>query len=672
MSHDTTVSPSARAAALRAELNEHIHRYYHLDRPTISDYDYDQLYQELVALEAAHPELVTPDSPTHRVGAPPVAAFKTVVHREPLYSLDNAFSLEDLQAFDERVRRWLGGKEVCYTLELKFDGLAMAISYENGLLVRGATRGDGEQGEDITPNLRTIPTIPLTLRGEAPAWLEARGEVIMPYAGFEALNAERLAVGDEPFANPRNAAAGSTRQLDSRITASRDLQIFTYGGNWPDAHRLGTHTAVMAAMAEFGFRVHPFHARCETVAAMWEQVARWDRERPELPYAIDGLVIKVDSLADQQELGYTARSPRWAIAYKFPPEQARTTVTDIQVQVGRLGTLTPVAILAPTRLAGSVIARATLHNADEIARKDIRVGDTVVIQKAGDVIPEVVRVITEARPAEALPFQYPTTCPVCGTEVVREDEAATRCPNPGCPAQVLERLLHFASRGAMDIDALGPAVSSQLITRGLVRSPADLYELTADQVAGLDRMGAKSAENLITAIQRSKGQPLARLLFALGIRHVGKETAEVLSHQFGSLAALMAADEAALTAVPGVGPRTAASLTAAFSRQDLMEGIERLTQQGLQVQREDTGERPLSGKRFVLTGTLESLSRPEASRRLEALGATVSGSVSKTTDFVVVGADPGSKLAKAEKLGLTILDEKGFRDFLAECEASGD
>ncbi|MBC7542156.1 MAG: NAD-dependent DNA ligase LigA [Candidatus Sericytochromatia bacterium] len=669
MSLEGSALPAARAAELRQQLDEHNRRYYQLDQPTISDYDYDRLYQALVALEAAHPELVTPDSPTLRVGAPPAAAFLPAVHREPLYSLDNAFSREDLAAFDERVRRWLGGKPAVYTLELKFDGLAIALSYGNGLLGRRATRGDGARGEDITANLRTIPTVPLRLHGEAPQWLEARGEVIMPYKSFETLNGERIANGEEPFANPRNAAAGSSRQLDSRITASRDLQIFTYGGNWPGSDRLGTHSAVLAAMREFGLHVHPFHERCETVEAIWALVRHWETARPELPYAIDGLVIKLDSLADQQELGYTAKSPRWAIAYKFPPEQAKTTVTDILIQVGRLGSLTPVAILAPTLLAGSVISRATLHNAAEIARKDVRVGDTVLIQKAGDVIPEVVRVVTEARPDNALPFQYPTACPVCGTEVVREDEAATRCPNPGCPAQVLERLLHFASRGAMDIDALGPAVSHQLIARGLVQSPADLYELTADQVAGLDRMGNKSAENLIQAIQRSKAQPLARLLFALGIRHVGKETADVLAHQFGSLAALTAADEAALTAVPGVGPRISASLTATCRRPDMMEMIDRLTKLGLQVAAEDRGEQPLSGKRFVLTGTLESLSRPEAGRRLEALGATVSGSVSKTTDFVVVGADPGSKLAKAEKLGLTILDENQFRDCLVAHEA---
>jgi DNA ligase (NAD+) len=670
MSANPTLSPAARAAELRTALNEHSHRYYVLDMPTISDQEYDRLYHELVALEQAHPDLVGPDSPTQRVGAPPAAGFQSVTHRVPLYSLDNAFSRDDLQAFDERVRRWLGGKAVAYTVELKFDGLAIALSYGNGSLTCGATRGDGDQGEDISPNLKTVKTIPLALRGDAPEWLEARGEVIMPYASFEALNAERLSAGDEPFANPRNAAAGSTRQLDSRITAGRDLQFYTYGAVWPNSDKLGSHASVLQALRDWGFRVHPYHARCESVDAIWAEVLKWEAERPNLPYAIDGLVIKLDSLADQAELGYTARSPRWAIAYKFPPEQARTTVEAIIIQVGRLGTLTPVAILAPTKLAGSTISRATLHNADEIARKDVRVGDTVLIQKAGDVIPEVVRVITEARPATAVPFLYPTSCPACGSEVVREDEAAIRCPNPACPAQVLERLLHFASRGAMDIDALGPAVSSQLITRALVTTPADLYGLTADQVATLDRMGSKSAENLVRAIVRSKEQPLGRLLFALGIRHVGKETAETLAAEFGSLAAIASADEATLTAVNGVGPRTAGSLKAFFSRPDTEELIDRLTRLGLQVQAQSKAGLPLAGKKFVLTGTLGTMSRPEASRRLEALGASVSGSVSKATDFVVVGADPGSKLAKAEKLGLAILDEEKFLGFLTEHEGT--
>jgi DNA ligase (NAD+) len=663
-----THSPVERAAQLRAELNDHLHRYHVLDAPTISDQAYDLLFQELVALEAAHPELVSPESPTQRVGAPPAAGFQAVTHRSPLYSLDNAFGLEDLQAFDERVRRWLGGKAVTYTVELKFDGLAIALSYEKGTLTCGATRGDGDRGEDISSNLRTVKTIPLALRGDAPDWLEARGEVIMPYASFEALNAERLAAGDEPFANPRNAAAGAARQLDSRITARRDLQCFTYGAVWPNSDKLGSHSAMLAAMQAFGFRVHPWHAVCDTVEAIWAQVLHWERERPNLPYAIDGLVIKLDSLADQAELGYTARSPRWAIAYKFPPEQAKTTVEAIAIQVGRLGTLTPVAHLAPTLLAGSTISRATLHNADEIARKDVRVGDTVLIQKAGDVIPEVVRVITEARPADAVPFLYPTLCPACGSEVIREDEAAIRCPNPACPAQVLERLLHFAARGAMDIDALGPAVSSQLIARNLVTTPADLYELTADQVAELDRMGSKSAENLIRSIDRSKAQPLGKLLFALGIRHVGKETAETLAAEFGSLAAIAAADEAMLTAVDGVGPRIAGSLKAFFSRPDAAELVDRLTRLGLQVQAQSKEGLPLAGKKFVLTGTLAAMGRPEASRRLEALGASVAGSVSKTTDFVVVGTDAGSKLAKAEKLGLAVLDETMFLELLTVFE----
>jgi DNA ligase (NAD+) len=670
MSVNPALSPADRAAELRAELNEHIHRYHVLDAPTIADYEYDRLYQELVALELAHPDLARPDSPTQRVGAPPAAAFQPVTHRVPLYSLDNAFAIEDLQAFDERVRRWLGGKPVAYTVELKFDGLAIALSYADGVLRGGATRGDGDQGEDITANLRTVKTIPLALRGAAPAWLEVRGEVIMPYRSFEALNAERLANEEEPFANPRNAAAGSCRQLDSRITAGRDLQFCTYGAVWPDSERQGSQSAMLGTLREWGFRVHDYHARCETVDEIWAHVQRWEAERPHLPYAIDGLVIKVDSLADQAELGYTARSPRWAIAYKFPPEQAQTTVADIQIQVGRLGTLTPVAILAPTKLAGSTISRATLHNADEIARKDVRVGDTVLIQKAGDVIPEVVRVITEARPATAVPFCYPTSCPTCGSEVQREDEAAIRCPNPACPAQVLERLLHFASRGAMDIDALGPAVSSQLIQRGLVVTPADLYELTTDQVAGLDRMGSKSAENLIRAITRSKEQPLGRLLFALGIRHVGKETAETLASEFGSLAAIAGTDAATLTAVSGVGPRTAESLQGFFSRPDTTTLIDRLTHLGLQVQATGKEGLPLAGKKVVLTGTLSSMSRPEAGRRLEALGAGVAGSVSKATDFVVVGADPGSKLAKAEKLGLAVLNEDDFLRLLAEHETT--
>lgn len=668
----TTVAD--RAAELHRLLEYHNHRYHVLDTPDISDAEYDRLYRELVDLEARHPELVVPTSPTQRVGAAPASHFQSVTHRVPLYSLDNAFGREDLVAFDERVKRWLG-KDVRYTVELKYDGLAVAFSYEQGRLVRGATRGDGSTGEDITANLKTLRSVPLLLQGDVPEWLEARGEVYMPYQSFEVLNQEREAAGEDAFANPRNAAAGSLRQLDPRITAGRDLAIFFYGAAWPGIESVGSHSQVLAQLKALGFRVNPSFVVCPDIEAVWREVEKWETARAELPYAVDGLVVKVDSLADQLELGYTAKSPRWAIAYKFPPEQATTTVEAITIQVGRTGALTPVANLAPVKLAGSVVSRATLHNADEIARKDVRVGDTVVVQKAGEVIPEVVRVVPAERPEGAVPFEYPTACPVCGTAVVREeDEAATRCPHLACPAQVLERLLHFAARGAMDIDALGPAVSQQLLARGLVSAPADLYELTADQLAQLDRMGAKSATNLVKAIDRSRQQPFGRLLFALGIRHVGKETADGLAAHFGTMAALMAADETALTAVPGVGPRIAASVRAFFARPETQTLVERLTAHGLQMGHVSAGDRPLAGKRFVLTGTLAAMSRTDAARRLEALGASVAGSVSKTTDFVVAGADPGSKLAKAEQLGLVILDEADFLARLTGWEAaeSGD
>ncbi|ADU50411.1 DNA ligase, NAD-dependent [Thermaerobacter marianensis DSM 12885] len=579
----------ARAEALREQIRHHDYLYYVLDRPEIDDAAYDALMRELRELEARFPEIVTPDSPTQRVGGKPAAPFARVEHAEPMLSLDNAFSREELEAFDQRVRRAVGG-DVAYVAELKIDGLSIALTYEEGRFVRGATRGDGEAGEDVTANLRTIRSLPLRLRDrerQVPQRVEVRGEVYMTFDAFRRLNQEQEARGQAPFANPRNAAAGSVRQLDPAVTAARSLNLWVYalaGWEGDPAAAPRSQWEVLQTLRQWGLPVNPHARRCTSLDELLAYIDEWAARRHQLPYLIDGIVIKVDDLAQQRELGTTARSPRWAIAYKFPAEKARTRVRDILVSVGRTGALTPVAVLDPVLLAGTTVSRASLHNADYIREKDVRIGDLVVVHKAGEIIPEVVEVVKEARTGDERPFTMPERCPACGSPVVRvEGEAATRCPNAACPAQQLERIRHFASRDAMDIEGLGPAVIEQLVARGLVRDVADLYRLEAEPVAQLERMGPKSAANLIAAIDASRARPLRRLLYGLGIRFVGERVAGVLARHFGTIHRVMEAEPAELMAVPEIGPRIAESVAAFFRDEHNRDLIRRLAEAGVRA-----------------------------------------------------------------------------------------
>jgi DNA ligase (NAD+) len=654
-----------RAAALREQIAHHNYRYHVLDDPEISDAEFDALLRELRALEAEHPALVTPDSPTQRVGGSPAAAFPQVQHRVPMLSLDNAFSEEDVIAFDRRVRERLGRDvAVDYAAEPKLDGLAISVIYEHGLLARAATRGDGVTGEDVTANVRTIESVPLRLRGTAPPLLEVRGEVYMPVAGFLEMNARAAERGEKVFVNPRNAAAGSLRQLDPRITASRPLDLFFYaigtleGGAMPERQ-----SDLAGALRDWGLRTCPEAARVSGVEGCLGYYRQLGLRRPDLPYQIDGVVYKVDLQADREALGFISRAPRWAVAHKFPAEEAETRIEDVEFQVGRTGALTPVARLAPVFVGGVTVSNATLHNMDELERKDVRVGDTVIVRRAGDVIPEVVRVLPERRPDGARVVALPRGCPVCGSPVLRDaDEAVARCSGGyACAAQRRERILHFASRRAMDIEGLGDKLVDQLVGAGQVDDPADIYELTAADLAALERMGEKSAEKVLAAIERSRETTLARFLFALGIRDVGEATALALAQHFGALEPLMAADADTIQQVPDVGPVVAARVTAFFADPANRAIVERLRAAGvhwadLPVQRV-AAELPLAGKTFVLTGALQGLSRDEAGDRLRALGAKVAGSVSKKTDYVVAGAEAGSKLQKAQDLGIPVLDE---------------
>jgi DNA ligase (NAD+) len=658
---------------LRAEIDDANYRYYALDAPTISDAEYDRLFRELQALEAAHPDLATPDSPTRRVGAAPLPEFGTVRHRVPMLSLNNAFAEEEVEAFDRRVRDGLGVDEVEYSCEPKFDGLAISLAYEDGVFVQGATRGDGFEGEDVTPNLRTVRSIPLRLRAGHPArLLEVRGEVIIYRRDFERLNARQREQGEKEFANPRNAAAGSLRQLDSRITAGRSLRFFAYGLGQLTGLRLpATQAALLDLLAELGLPVAGERRVVEGVDGMLGFYRALEAKRPKLAYDIDGVVYKVNRLDDQQALGFVARAPRFAVAHKFPAEEATTELLAIDVQVGRTGAITPVARLKPVFVGGVTVTNATLHNEDELRRKDIRVGDTVVVRRAGDVIPEVVRAVPDTRKERTAPFRLPKRCPVCGSEVVRlPDEAAARCTGGlYCPAQRKQALLHFASRRAMDIEGLGEKLVDQLVDAELVRTPADLYTLDPERLAALERMGEKSAQNLFAALERSKRTTLARFVYALGIRNVGETTARDLAQHFGALEPLMDADEAALEEVPDVGPVVAVSIGRFFAERHNRDVIAALRRHG--VRWEEGARRPpaagrLAGRTFVLTGTLPGLSREQAAELIESLGGKVTGSVSKNTDYVVVGADPGSKLAKAESLGIALLDEAALKRLLKD------
>ena len=664
------MSIATRIARLRAQIEQHNHRYYVLDDPSVSDAEYDQLFRELQALEAQHPELVTPDTPTLRVGGAPLKIFREVQHRTPMLSLNNAFSEAEVRAFDARIREALGVDEVEYAVELKFDGLAITLTYRDGVFVQGATRGDGSVGEDVTENLRTVRDIPLRLN-EPVAELEVRGEVLMFNRDFALLNEAQRARGEKEFVNPRNAAAGSLRQLDSRITAARRLSFFAYGmGRCAGMELPGEHHLQMALLQRLGVAVAHQRRLVRGVSGLLDYFADMGRMRAELPFAIDGVVYKVNDTALQQQLGYVSRAPRFAIAHKFPAEEASTTLLAIEIQVGRTGALTPVARLAPVFVGGVTVTNATLHNEDEIRRKDVRINDVVVVRRAGDVIPEVARVVLEHRPADTREFVMPTVCPVCGSHVAKaEDEAVSRCTGGlFCPAQRKQALLHFAGRRAMNIDGLGDKLVEQLVEANIVRTPADLYRLGLLAVINLERMGEKSAVNLLAAIEHSKQTTLARFIFALGIRNVGETTAKDLAQHYGSLDKLLAADEAGLLQVRDVGPVVAHSIVDFLREPHNREVIEQLRACGVVWQEHEmrvaTGL-PLSGKTFVLTGTLPSLSRDEAKEKLEALGAKVSGSVSKKTDYVLAGSEAGSKLDKARELGVTILDEAQFMALLA-------
>lgn len=652
-----------RARKLHSELHEHNYRYYSQDDPLVSDAEYDLLLRELQSLEADYPELVSPDSPTQRVGAPPLAAFGEVRHALRMLSLDNAFSNEELSGFDRRVRERLEVDEVEYAAEPKLDGLAISLLYEQGRLVRAATRGDGVTGEDVTPNVRTIASVPLKLAGTSiPSLLEVRGEVYMSHAGFAALNRQAVASGHKPFVNPRNAAAGSLRQLDSSVTAQRSLEMYCYGVGKVDGGKLAdSHTGILAQLQDWRLRVYDDVQRVSGVAGCSRYYRQYEQRRNSLPFEIDGVVFKVNRLDQQASLGFVSRAPRWAIARKFPAQERETTVQDIEIQVGRTGALTPVARLAPVFVGGVTVTNATLHNEEEVQRKDVRKGDTVIVRRAGDVIPEVVRVIVEKRHKGARIFHLPATCPVCGSHVTRiEGEATVRCSGGlFCAAQRKEAIKHFASRRALDIEGLGNKLIEQLVDRSLIQDVGDLYGLQLADFAGLERMADKSAANLLNALQASKSTTLDRFIYALGIREVGEATAQTLAREFGELGPLMQADAGTLEAIHDVGPVVAARIREFFAEAHNRAVIDKLRAAGIHwpaVTR--PAAQPLAGKTFVLTGTL-SIPRAELKDKLQSLGAKVSGSVSSNTDYLVAGEQPGSKYDKALKLGVEILDEQG-------------
>jgi DNA ligase (NAD+) len=666
-----TESPAERATELRHGIELHNYNYYVLDAPTITDAEYDGLFRELQQLEAQHPELATPDSPTQRVGAAPLSAFPEVTHRVAMLSINNAFAEEEVIAFDRRIREALDVSEVEYACEPKFDGLAITLTYERGRLTQGATRGDGYVGEDVSANLRTIRAVPLKLSADpAPALLEVRGEVLMLKRDFQRLNQRQLERGEKVFINARNSAAGSLRQLDPRLTAERPLTFFAYGlGGTQGVRKFKTHAATMNWLEELRFPVSKERRVVRGVDGLFEFYRYIGARRSELPFDIDGVVYKVNSLADQETLGFVSRAPRYAVAHKFAAEEAITQIVDIGVQVGRTGTITPVARLAPVFVGGVTVSSATLHNEDEVRRKDVRIGDTVAVRRAGDVIPEVVQVLVERRPADARHFVMPTVCPVCGSAVIRlEGEAAARCTGGlFCPAQRKQALLHFASRRAMNIEGLGEKLVDQLVDGQVVKTPADLYKLGLAALAQLERMADKSAGNLLAAIEKSKLTTLERFIYALGIRQVGESTARDLARHFGNLDALLGADEQQLLEVPDVGPVVAQSIVRFFAEAHNREVIEQLRAAGMRWQEVKSSARkagPLSGRTFVLTGTLPTITRDEAKARIEALGGKVSGSVSKKTNYVVVGAEPGSKADKARELGVATLDEAGFLQLL--------
>ena len=657
---------------LRKEIRQHDLLYYVRDNPVISDHNYDLLMRELRDLETKFPTCIRPDSPTQRVSGKVSEKFDAITHKTPMLSLDNTYSIDELREFHTRVLKGLGNlpKNIEYFVELKFDGLAVALTYEKGVFVQGATRGNGREGEDITANLRAIKSIPLTIpmENEKLDSLEVRGEVFMPHEVFRELNKSREAVDKTPFANPRNAAAGSLRLLDAATTASRKLDIFVYSIGFMDPMPFKTHSEVQATLKKFGFKLNKNHYVCGSFEEVLPHIKKWQVEKNNLGYDVDGLVIKVNSLDFQKKLGATAKFPRWAVAYKFEAEKAETKVENIICQVGRTGAITPVAVLRPIFLSGSTVSRATLHNEDEIKRKDVRVGDKVVIEKAGEIIPKVIEVIRPVQAKRSAPFKMPVQCPECKGALVRnEEETVLRCVNYNCPAQVKERLLHFASRNAMDIDHFGPAIIEQLVDKGWVNNFSDLYKLDFCDLTKLDRMAEKSAKNLVEAIKKSKSAGLARLLHALGIRHVGFRAGVILARHFCSMAKLQNAEVEELELVMEIGETIAKSLKVFFSEQSNNREITRLREMGvkMEVKAEITGDK-LFGKQFVLTGSLQSFTRDEVRKKVTALGGRVMSSVSKKTDYVVVGADPGVKADQAKKIGVEIVTEKIFKKMLEE------
>jgi DNA ligase (NAD+) len=664
--------PTVRAAELRQLLKRHAHLYYVLDAPEISDAQYDRLMRELQELEAANPALVTPDSPTQRVGAAPLTAFGVIIHPKPLLSLANVFNDDELAAWHKRAAGLLRQNHFELVCELKIDGLAVALTYENGVLVTGATRGDGLQGENITPNLKTVRSIPLSVSG-GPRRFEVRGETYLPRAGFHKLNEERTREGQPIFANPRNAAAGSVRQLDSHITARRPLDMLTYALGWAEGGNLPTtHWDTMAWLKSLTFKVNPLNSLCQTLDEAVEFYHHWAQRREELPYDADGVVIKINRLDFQEELGYTGHEPRWAAAYKFPSIQETTKLYKIDINVGRTGSLNPFAVLEPVGIGGVVVKRATLHNEDFITSKDIRTGDTVIVQRAGEVIPEIVGPVVSLRNGTEQPFKMPDRCPVCGAEVIRPDgEAMHRCTNAACPAQALERLKHFVSRDAMDIEGIGEKLCAALFNAGLVQDAGDFYALTLEKLLEVDRMGEKSASNILQALKETKSRSLSRLIFALGITHVGEETANLLAASFNSLDALAKASVDQLTAIPSVGPAISESVAAFFRQERNREIIGKLKEAGVNMTAELVpASLPLSGLEFVITGKLGTCSRAEAEARVRDLGGKAGADVTRKTSFLVAGVDPGSKLDRARSLGKTVLDEEAFLAMLADPKAA--
>ena len=664
-------SPAERAAELRRELNYHNHRYYTLDDPVVGDGQYDALMRELRAIETAHPELFTPDSPTQRVGGNPSSAFAEVEHSRPMLSLGNAFDFEELAAWHRRISGLLDGASFDMVCELKIDGLAVNLTYENGVLAQGATRGNGVTGEDVTRNLRTIRTIPISLLEGAPEHLEVRGEVYLPIEEFSRLNMEREQRGEQLYANPRNTGAGSIRQLDPKVTAARNMEIWVYALGDPDAPAVPRdHWAAMQWLQELGFRINPENRLCSTLEEVHDYYQVWLERRHDLPYETDGIVVKVSPLDMQDQLGVVGREPRWAVAYKFPAEQATTKLLHIGINVGRTGSLNPFAVLEPVVVGGATVQHASLHNEEDIRRKDIRVGDTVVVERAGEVIPQVVAPVLTDRSGSEQEFSMPERCPVCDTPVVKnDDDAMHRCPNSSCPAQFFELLKHFVSKGAADIDGLGERWCGILIEQGMVSDVADLYRLQKERLLELERMGDKLVTRIMTNIEASKRRPLPRMLFALGITHVGSEVAELLSQNFLGIEEMSGAEEEDLTLIEGIGPKIAESIIAWFRAPANQRVISKLRDAGVKLEQDSlpsltsaspSGSAPFDGLTFVVTGTLSAFSRSEAEGRIKGLGGKITSSVTKKTSYVVVGESPGSKVATAEKLGTSILDEAAF------------